>query len=93
MMRDGLDNDLQKHGYDAYSVKKLCEDDGMKLQSDYSVMKHAEKYKVVLVTEDIDNIEGCIENGMDYVDFRQYHTLDYLLTELEKIKSKKIGIV
>jgi len=85
-MRDGLEDELKEHGYEAYSVKKLCEEQNMKLKSDYSIMKYAEKHNMILVTEDIDNVLGCEENDIDYVEFGQAHTVDYLITELEKIK-------
>jgi len=87
-MVDGIEEELGKHDYEAYSVKKLCEE-GMRLQSDFSIMKYAEANNMVLVTEDIDNIDGCKENGMDYVEFGRKKTVDYLLSELEKIKFKR----
>lgn len=89
MMRDGLDDDLRKHGYVAHSVKKLCEEQEMKLRSDFSLMKYAQKHNMVVVTEDIDNVLGCEENNMDCVKFGQGDTLNYLLAELEKIKIKR----
>ncbi|MGH2575170.1 MAG: DUF5615 family PIN-like protein [Ignavibacteria bacterium] len=85
-MRDGLEDKLKKYGYEAYSVKKLCEEQNMKLNSDYSIIKHAEKNNMILVTEDIDNVKGCKENDIDCVEFGQTHTVEYLLSELEKIK-------
>lgn len=85
-MRDGIEDELKKRGYEAYSVKKLCEDKKMKLFSDYSIIKYAEKHNMVLVTEDIDNVEGCRENKIDCVQFSQDQTLDNLVEELEKIK-------
>ena len=88
-MRDGIEEELRKRGYDAYSVKKLCEDDGMKLRSDFSLMKYAEKHHMIVVTEDLDNVLGCEENNMDCVEFGQDKKLYYLLAELEKIKSNK----
>ena len=87
-MRDGVDNELKNHGYDAYSIKKLCEK-GENLDSDYSVIKYAQKNNMVLVTEDVDNIKGCKENNIDCVEFGQTQTLDYLLLELQKIKSSR----
>jgi hypothetical protein len=41
-MRDGLDRQLKARGYDAHSVKRLVEQ-GLKLKSDYSILKYAEK--------------------------------------------------
>lgn len=88
MMRDGIDDELKTHGYDAYSIKKLCED-GENLRSDYSVIKYAQKHNMVLVTEDVDNIQGCKENNIDCIEFGQNKTLDYLLVELQKLKTSK----
>ena len=48
-MRDGVEDELKNHGYDAYSIKKLC-DKGENLKSDYSVIKYAQKHNMVLVT-------------------------------------------
>ncbi len=50
-MYDGMDLKLKEFGYDAYSVKKLITE-GEKLQSDYSVIKYAEKNGMIIVTED-----------------------------------------
>src|SRR2546426_501820 len=89
MMRDGLDDDLRKSGYVVHSVKKLCEEQGMKLRSDFSLMKYAQKHNMVVITEDIDNVLGCEENNMDCVKFGQADSLVYLLAELEKIQAKR----
>src|SRR2546428_7184644 len=89
MMRDGLDNDLREHGYVAYSVKRLCEEQGMKLRSDFSLMKHAQNHNMVVVTVDIDYVLGCEENNMDCVKIGQADPLEYLLAELKKIQSKR----
>lgn len=91
-MHDGIDEKLNKLDYDAASVKKLV-DKGETLRSDYSMMKYAERNRMILVTDDTENILGCQENNMDYVPFGQKlgqnHTLEYLVVELEKIKSTK----
>ena len=83
-MRDGIDLELNKLGYEAYSVRKLVEK-GEKLKSDYSIIKYAELNKMILVTEDVDNIEGCMENNIECVHFEQIHSLNYLQEALEKI--------
>ncbi|SMH71334.1 hypothetical protein [Candidatus Nitrosotalea okcheonensis] len=89
IMRDGLDDTLRKHDYDAHSVKKLCEEQSLNLRSDFSLMKYAEKHNMIIVTEDKDNVLGCRENNMDCVEFGQSDTLEYLLEELEKIMRKR----
>ena len=40
---------------------------------------------MILVTEDIDNIDGCMKNNIECVHFEQIHSLNYLLEALEKI--------
>lgn len=88
-MHEGLDEQLAKSGFEAYSTRKLCEL-GKKLHSDYSIMKYTEKYKMVLITEDVDNIDGCIENDMKYVKYGQEDPLQYLIESLNKIKNELI---
>jgi predicted nuclease of predicted toxin-antitoxin system len=85
-MRDGLDRELRASGYEAYSVRKLAEKEGLKLKSDYSILKYAEKNEMVLVTEDIDNIEGCMENDIPCVMFGQKDDFNSLLEKLEILK-------
>ena len=84
-MRDGLDRELKARGYEAYSVKKLVER-GLKLRSDYSILKYAEDQGMVLITEDIDNIEGCKENNIPFVMFGQKASIHTLLEKLESLK-------
>lgn len=84
-MRDGLDRELKARGYDAQSVKKLVEK-GLKLKTDYSILKYAEKHGMVLITEDTDNIEGCKENDIPYVVLGQKDNLQTLLDKLEILK-------
>lgn len=87
-MRDGLDRELKANGYDAHSVRKLVEK-GMKLKSDYSILKYAEKHGMILITEDADNIEGCKENDISCVMFGQK---DDIRTLLEKLEILKYGV-
>lgn len=84
-MRDGLDRELKARGYDAQSVKKLVEK-GLKLRTDYSILKYAEKNGMVLITEDTANIEGCKENDIPCVVFGQKDNLRTLLEKLEILK-------
>lgn len=85
-MFDGIDEKLRVAGYDAYSVRKLWLK-GEELHSDFSIMKYAERNHMVLVTEDEDNIDGCIENKMRYAKFGQNQSFESLLAQLEKLKS------
>jgi len=87
-MLDGLDLTLRAKGYEAYSVRKL-QDNEVKIHSDYSILKRAELEKMVLITEDDDNIEGCEENGIAYVRFGQNEKIENLIVELEKLRKDR----
>ncbi len=52
--------------YDVSSVRKL-RDSGKKMHSDYSVLKHVDIHKIILVTRDTENILACEENEMPFV--------------------------
>lgn len=65
-MYDGLDLELIKRGYDAYSVAKLKREEE-KLGHDFNVIGHAQKHEMVLVTEDTENGEACRANGFPCV--------------------------
>lgn len=86
-MYDGLDIKLKELGYETYSVKKLIAE-GMKLQSDYSIIKYAEKNKMVVVTGDTEVGNGCKENDLPYVIIDNNKILKLILEELEVLKSK-----
>ena len=88
-MRDGIDKELIEHDYEAYSVKKLCEEEKMKLWSDFSVIKHAQRMNMVLITEDDENISSCTENKIDCIRFGQEQTIEYLISELDKIRNQR----
>ena len=86
-MLDGIDLSLRAKGYEAYSVRKL-QDKGEKIHSDYSILKRAELDKMVLITEDVDNIHGCEENGIRYVKFGQNMNIENLIQDLERLTSQ-----
>jgi len=74
-MYDGLDikleDELKKElqGYAEYtisSVRKLG-DSGEKMHSDYSILKHIDLNKIILITRDNENILACEENEMPYI--------------------------
>lgn len=62
-MYDDKDTELQKLGYEAYSVKKLIRK-GHRLKTDYSVIKYADINRMILVTEEGDSFRGCRENNI-----------------------------
>lgn len=85
-MLDGLDMKLIERGYHAQSVKKLIEQ-GEKIHSDFSVLKYVETHRMVLVTEDEQNIRGCNENMLLAARFGQNDKIEGLLTKLEEFES------
>ena len=62
-MDDGMDEKLEKIGFDAYSVKKLRAD-GLKLHTDFSVISYAKKNNMILITRDTESGEACDENNI-----------------------------
>ena len=62
-MDDGMDEKLEKIGFDAYSVKKLRAE-GLNLHTDFSVISYAKKNSMILVTRDTENGEACSENNI-----------------------------
>ena len=86
-MYDGLDIKLKELGYKTYSVKKLIAE-GMKLQSDYSIIKHAEKNEMVVITGDTEVGNGCKENDIPYVLIDNNKILKLILVELDVLKNK-----
>ena len=62
-MDDGMDEKLEKVGFEAYSVKKLRAE-GMKLHTDFSVISYAKKNNMILITRDTESREACNENNI-----------------------------
>jgi len=87
-MYDGKEIELEKRGYDAYSVKKLRLT-GEPLQYDYSVLKYVEENKMTLITEDSENHGGCKENGLSCIKLGQNPSIDEIIKELESLKILK----
>ena len=89
-MYDGLDEKLNKiDGYEAQSVKKLIAK-GMKMKSDYSVLKYAKDNEMVLVTEDKENEKGCIENGIQYVCLNKEQVFNTIAESLKNLKGYSV---
>ena len=62
-MDDGMDEKLEKIGFEAYSVKKLRAE-GLNLHTDFSVISYAKENSMILVTRDTENGEACNENNI-----------------------------
>ena len=62
-MDDGMDEKLEKIGFEAYSVKKLRAE-GLNLHTDFSVISYAKENSMILVTRDTENGEACSENSI-----------------------------
>ena len=65
-MDDGMDENLGKMGFEAYSVKKLRAE-GLKLHTDFSVINYAKKNKMILITRDTESGVACDENNIPYI--------------------------
>lgn len=84
-MYDGKDIELEKRGFDAYSVKKLRLT-GEPLQYDYSVLKYVEENKMILITEDPENYGGCQENNLPCIKLGQNPSIEEIVQSLESLK-------
>ena len=62
-MDDGMDEKLEKIGFEAYSVKKL-RTEGLNLHTDFSVISYAKENNMIFVTRDTENGEACSENNI-----------------------------
>lgn len=83
-MYDSKEIELKKYDYDAYSVKKLRLE-GEHLQSDFSILKYVEKNKMILITEDPENYDGCQENGLLCIKLGQNPSIDEIIKELKNL--------
>jgi rRNA-processing protein FCF1 len=86
-MYDGIDAKLKEFGYEAYSVKKLISE-GMKLTSDYSVIRYAEQNGMVMVTEDTEVGKACEENNIPCVLLDNETIFKIILEELGNLKNR-----
>ncbi len=85
-MYEGKDEELAKLGYEAYSVRKLREEKNLKLRYDYSIIKHAELNRMILITEETDNKNGCDENDIPCIQLGQNPSIDEIVQQLQKYK-------
>jgi rRNA-processing protein FCF1 len=86
-MYDGMDSKLQEFGYRAFSVKKLIAN-GIKLSSDYSVIKYASENAMVVVTEDVEIGKACKENDIPCVLLDNETIFKIILEELSRFKDR-----
>nr|ACF09848.1 hypothetical protein [uncultured marine crenarchaeote AD1000-207-H3] len=82
-MDDGMDENLEKIGFEAYSVKKLRAE-GLKLHTDFSVINYAKKNKMILVTRDTESGEACNENNIPCVLLDKAEIFKIVLDKLNK---------
>ena len=87
-MYDGLDEKLNQLGadYEAYSVKKLIEQEKKPLRSDYSVISYVKDNGMVLVTEDKENEKGCRENNIPRVCLNKEQVFKTIVECLKEFK-------
>lgn len=80
---------LAKIGYDVTSVDNLVAE-GKPMKSDYSILKYAEKNRMVLITRDGQNKRGCEENGIPCVSLGENPDIKNVIAELEMIIARQI---
>ena len=83
-MLDGTDDKLRKLGFEAYSVKKLRRK-GVKMESDFSILKYCLSNKMMLITEDEENVKGCQENNIRCVLHGQKTAFEELVLALKTL--------
>ena len=82
---DGWDEELQKLGYEAFSIKKLRKDHP-ELQDDFNVIEYAREHKMILVTKDKENGRTCTNNKYPCVWVNDNTIFQkFVLVELEKL--------
>ncbi len=84
-MYGGLDARLAEIGCEAQSVRKLCAE-GLPMRSDFSVLKYAEKYGMILVTNDRENIAGCEENGIPCISSGKSPSADKIIRAVRAVE-------
>ena len=83
-MDDGMDEKLEKMGFNAYSVKKLRAE-GLKLHTDFSVISYAKKNKMILITRDTESGEACNENNISCILLDKDEIFKIVLDKLNKL--------
>jgi len=85
-MYEGKAEKLRDRGYNAISVREL-RDMGFHLQHDYSILKYAEKNRMILITEDGECYDGCTENQIPCVHLSQNPSIESIIESLKKFEN------
>lgn len=80
---DGMDDKLNKLGYEAYSVRKL-QIAGKKLSSDYSVINFARENNMIIVTKDTEFRKASEENNFPLILLDDEEILKVIIEKLKK---------
>jgi len=87
---DGWDEELNKLGYEAFSVKKLRKEHP-ELEDDYKVIEYARENKMILVTKDGENGRTCTNNNYPCIWVNDDTIFEkVVLGELEKLKTLEL---
>jgi len=84
-MYEGKAKELRERGYHALSVRELREM-GFHLQFDYSIMKYAERNRMIVITEDAEVHGGCMENQLPCVLLGQNPSIESIIENLKKFE-------
>jgi len=84
-MYEGKAEELRAKGYESVSVREL-RDMGFKLQYDYSIIKYVEENDMILVTEDKECRNGCLENSIPSVLLGQNPSIEEIIEALKKFE-------
>jgi len=83
-MHEGLVKSLKNiEGFEVESVKQLI-NDGKKMSSDFSVITYAKDNDMILISADVENQKGCIENDIKFVPINNEIILQVVLDGLKK---------
>ena len=85
-MYEGKAEELRKKGYHSVSVRELRKM-GFHLQHDYSIIKYVEKNHMILITEDQEVYDGCMENQIPCVHLGQKPSIDEIIESLKKFEN------
>lgn len=89
-MYDGMDDDLGKIGYDAYSIKKLAREEP-KFGSDYFAVGHAKENGMVVVTADTGMAKDCLAAEVRCILIDKEKLLSVIKRELDGHAGTELG--
>jgi len=85
-MYEGNAAELRNKGYQAISVREL-RDMGFHLQHDFSILKYVEKNRMILITEDNECYNGCMESQVPCVHLGQNPSIESIIESLKKFEN------